>query len=154
MEVNRHLGIFLLIPWDVLICFCSSGSLSLFIIKMLICRRRTSRMIKMAYQGWRCSPRWFMSILVAFEMQGHIAYSDHTHNQLLLVQSTRKCFLPILPPQLYNMSKLGNARIWWIIMAGSSVFYSSSYISQTITCVFLCSHPSFLLEESPLLVTA
>lgn len=33
-------------------------------------------MIQMAYQGWRWSPRWFMSILVAFEMQGHIAYSD------------------------------------------------------------------------------
>lgn len=106
MEVNR----ILLIPWDLLICFGSSGSSSLFIIKTLI-RRRSSRMIKMAYQGWRCSPGWFMSILVASEIQGHIAYSDHTHNQLVLVQSTSNCFLPILLPQPYNMSKLGNARI-------------------------------------------
>lgn len=79
-------------------------------------------MIKMAYQGWRCSPRWFMSILVAFEMQGHSVCSDHTH-QLLLVQSTNSCFLPILPLQPYLMSKLGSDKSSWL---GLPVFCSSS----------------------------
>lgn len=51
MENKQVTGSFFLLWWELLFCFCLSGSLLLFIIETLM--QRTSRVIKTADQGWR-----------------------------------------------------------------------------------------------------